>query len=422
MSVAEDTLPETKMHPDNDPWEMDLKDIDMSQGIIFKHNKHHEYFKRLRQEAPVHFNDQNPEIEGGFWSITRYKDIMAIDTNWRTFSNEPQIVLGQQEEDFELEMFIAMDPPKHDIQRKVVSPAVNPHRLSDLEGLIRERTAEVLDSLPVGEQFDWVDKVSIELTTRMLATLFDFPFEDRRKLTYWSDIATAGPVNELGISEEKRKEDLFECLNTFVDMFQTRKQQPPAEDFISLLAHNPQTKDMNGLELLGNLILLIVGGNDTTRNSMSAGVEFLNENPAEYEKLRKDPSLIPNMVSEIIRFKTPLAYMRRTAQEDIELHGQKIKKGDQIAMWYVSGNRDEAEIPDPDKFLIDRPNARHHMSFGYGVHRCMGNRVAEAQLRILWEEVIKRFDFVEVVGEPQRLLHSFVMGVTELPVILHPKK
>jgi cytochrome P450 len=174
------------------------------------------------------------------------------------------------------------------------------------------------------------------------------------------------------------------------------------------------------MEYLGNLILLIVGGNDTTRNSITGGVLALNENPAEYEKLLANPDLIPNMVSEIIRWQTPLAYMRRTATQDVELGGKTIRKGDKVAMWYVSGNRDETVIDRPNDFIIDRDNARHHVSFGFGVHRCMGNRLAEMQLRIIWEEILKRFSKVEVVGEPVRVQSSFVKGYSELPVRLHP--
>ena len=186
-----------------------------------------------------------------------------------------------------------------------------------------------------------------------------------------------------------------------------------------MLAHGKDTQNMPPMEFLGNLILLIVGGNDTTRNSISGGVWFLNQHPGEYEKLRNDASLIPNMVSEIIRYQTPLAYMRRTANQDIEFRGKQLKAGDKIAMWYVSGNRDPEVIDKPDEFIIDRPKARHHLSFGFGVHRCMGNRLAEMQLRVLWEEIMQRFRMVEVVGEPSRVQSSFVRGYEELPVVVH---
>jgi cytochrome P450 len=262
--------------------------------------------------------------------------------------------------------------------------------------------------------------VSIELTTQMLAVLFDFPFEDRRKLTRWSDVATASPGTGIVDSEEQRREELMECLAYFTRLWNERIQwDQPGSDLISMLAHGENTKNMDPLEYLGNLILLIVGGNDTTRNSMSGGVLALNKNPAEYDKLRNDVSLIPNMVSEIIRWQTPLAYMRRTANQDIELHGKQIKKNDQLLMWYISGNRDGDTIERPDEFLIDRAKARHHLSFGFGIHRCMGNRLAEMQLRIVWEEIMKRFKFVEVVGEPALLRSSFVHGITDLQVRVH---
>ena len=402
-----------------DAYSIPLDEIDVAQGHYFQDQKHWALFERLRKEDPVHYA-VNEEF-GPYWSITKYKDIVAVDTNHKQFSSEPSIGLGDIPEDFQVKMFIAMDQPKHDVQRKAVTPAVSPPAVAELEPLIRERVGKVLDSLPVGEPFNWVERVSIEITTQMLATLFDFPFEERSKLTYWSDVSTAGPDNDMGMTQEERQAVLFECLQYFLSLYNERAELPPRNDFISLMAHNPAMKDMPPLELLGNLILLIVGGNDTTRNSMSGGVLALHQFPEQFAKLKADPSLIPNMVSEIIRWQTPLAFMRRTALEDVELGGKTIKKGERVAMWYVSGNRDGSVIDRADEFLIDRPKARQHLSFGFGIHRCMGNRVGEMQVRILWEEILKRFDRIEVVGEPKRLCSPFVMGITDLPVVVHPK-
>ena len=289
-----------------------------------------------------------------------------------------------------------------------------------MEGLIRQRVCAIFDALPLHQEFDWVEKVSIELTTQMLATLFDFPFEQRAKLTYWSDVATAIPGGGVVQTQEERWEAIQECLAMFTRLWNERVNNAPGNDLISMLAHGEATRNMPPMEYLGNVILLIVGGNDTTRNSISGGVVALNENPAEYAKLRANPGLIPNMVSEIIRWQTPLAYMRRTAKVDTVLGGKQIRKGDKVVMWYASGNRDEDAIENPNAFLIDRPNARHHLSFGFGLHRCMGNRLAEMQLRIVWEEIMRRFHFVEVVGAPERVYSSFVKGYTKLPVVLHP--
>ena len=286
---------------------------------------------------------------------------------------------------------------------------------------IRRRTARVLDSLPIGEEFDWVEKVSIELTTLFLATLFGFPMQDRHLLPKWSDASTASAsVGNFSMTEEERQTVLMECLVYFQKLWVERAAKPMEFDFVSLLAHNPDTKDMidDPMDFLGNLMLLIVGGNDTSRNSMTGGVWLLNQFPEEYDKLRANPELIPNMVSEIIRYQTPLGHMRRTALTDIEFGGKKIKKGDRVVMWYVSGNRDDEVIENADKFIIDRARARHHLSFGFGIHRCMGNRAAEMQIRILWEEIMKRFEKIEVVGQPEIVESNFVMGYERLNVIL----
>ncbi len=405
---------------DVDPYDVPLDKIDMSRPELFAANVHHQWFARLRKEDPVHYCADS--VVGPYWSITRYEDIKFVDINHQSFSSEGSIVMGTIGEDFIPPQFIAMDQPKHDVQRRVVAPSAGPINLRQLESIIRDKAGLILDGLPIGERFNWVDKVSIEMTTYMLAILFDFPLEERHKLTRWSDVATAlGTLGSFEISAEQREQELMECLAYFQNLWHEREGNTKGFDFISMFANHPDTKDMidDPLEYLGNLILLIVGGNDTTRNSMSGGVLALNDFPEQYKLLREKPGLIPNMVSEIIRWQTPLSYMRRTALEDIELNGKLIKKGDQVIMWYVSGNRDDAAIERNSEFIIDRPNARQHLSFGFGIHRCMGNRVAELQLKIMWEEIMKRFSFVEVVGEAVRVPSNFVFGITDLPVILH---
>jgi cytochrome P450 len=403
-----------------DPNSIPLEQIDVSDGRIYQQDAWRPYFARLREEAPVHYCADS--AFGPFWSITRFEDIVAVDTNHEVFSSEPAIVIGDLTEDMEVEMFIAMDPPKHDVQRRAAQPVVAPQNLAQMESLIRSRVCEILDNLPVGETFNWVDEVSINLTTQMLATLFDFPFEERSKLTYWSDVAAGSPEIAGGdVDPEERIPALMECLETFNRIWHERKGRDEGFDLITLLQRDPHTADLpeRPMEFLGNLMLLIVGGNDTTRNSITGGVLALNQNPAEYDKLRSDHGLIPGMVSEIIRWQTPLMHMRRTAKEDVEFGGQQIRQGDKVVMWYLSGNRDERAIENPDQFIIDRANPRHHVSFGFGIHRCMGNRLGEMQLRILWEEVMQRFSFVEVVGEPERVRSNFVRGYTSLPVRLH---
>ncbi|HSG90951.1 MAG TPA: cytochrome P450 [Pseudomonadales bacterium] len=403
---------------DEDPATLPIERIDMAQGDLFQNDRQWAWFERLRNEDPIHFTAQSEF--GPYWSVTRYQDIMDVDMNHKVFSSATGITVGDQDADFTLPMFIAMDQPKHDMQRKTVQGVVAPRNLMLMEPIIRERAGKILDELPIGETFNWVEKVSIELTTQMLATLFDFPFEDRSKLTRWSDVATAAPASGIVESEEQRRAELLECLEYFTALWNERVQQKePGNDLISMLAHGESTKDMPPLEYLGNLILLIVGGNDTTRNSMTGGVYALNKFPEQYEKLKADQSVIPNMVAEIIRWQTPLAHMRRRALEDVELGGKLIREGDKVVMWYVSGNRDPRHFENPDHLIVDRPNARSHLSFGYGIHRCMGNRLGEMQLRIVWEEIMKRFKHVEVMDEPTRVFSGFVKGYSEMPVRLH---
>jgi cytochrome P450 len=376
-------------------------------------------FERLRREDPVHRSHSPIPGIDTYWSVTRYQDIMHVDSHHEIYSSEDGITLMDFPADDEqkLKMFIAMDPPKHDEQRKAVSPIVAPANLNNWRDLIRQRTGQVLDSLPRNETFDWVDKVSIELTTYMLATLFDFPLQDRRLLTYWSDISTANKLTNPDAPEpEVRMAELRKMLQYFTRLWNERVNEAPRSDLISMLAHGPATRNMGPLEYMGNLVLLIVGGNDTTRNSMTGGLLALNNFPEEMAKLRANPALIEGMVSEIIRWQTPLAYMRRTALRDTELGGKQIKKGDKLAMWYLSGNRDAAAIHEPDRFIVDRERPRQHLSFGFGIHRCVGNRLAELQLKILWEEILRRFERIEVVGEPTRVRSAFVRGFSKLPV------
>ncbi len=397
-----------------------IEDIMMVNPRLFSEHRWAEYFARLRAEDPVHFNET--DLAGRFWSLTRYADIKKVDTDWKNFSSAHGITLGfpvgaeLPEGMLNITTFIAMDPPVHDAQRKTVAGSVAPTNLGKMESLIRERACKVLDDLPEGETFDWVETVSIELTTMMLATLFDFPFEDRRKLTRWSDITFAIPQpGGLIETNEQRREELLECLQYFQRLKDERTKNP-GHDLVSMMAHGADTKDLSPMEYLGNLLLLIVGGNDTTRNTMSGSVYALNKFPDQFAKLAANPALIPQMVAEVIRWQTPLSYMRRTANHDTEVGGKQIKKGDQMLMWYISGNRDEAVFADADRLDIERPNARQHLSFGFGVHRCMGNRLAELQLRILWEELLQRFEKIEVQAEPDRTFSSFVNGYTRLPV------
>jgi len=396
-----------------------LDKINVADPRLYQDDVWPPYFARLRREAPVHYCPES--AYGPYWSVTRFKDIMTVEVNHEVYSSAAElggIQVEDQPKAMDRPSFIRMDPPRHTQQRRVVAPIVASANLANLEDTIRERTARVLDQLPHRETFDWVDRVSIELTTMMLATLFDFPWEDRRKLTWWSDVAVANvqapdaPVH----SEDERFAELTSMAEYMGRLWAERAKEPPKFDLLSMLAHGQATREMPLREFMGTLGLLIVGGNDTTRNTMSGGLLALHRHPDQWRKLRENPALMPGLVQETIRWQTPVIHMRRTAREDAELGGQRIRAGDKVVMWYVSGNRDEEVIDDPEGFVIDRPRPRHHLSFGSGIHRCVGDRLAELQLQILWKEILKRDFQIEVVGPPVRAYSNFLRGIKLLPV------
>jgi cytochrome P450 len=391
-------------------------------------------FERLRREDPVHFTADSDF--GAYWSVTRWDDIMAVDTNHIDFSSAEGIALPNRralaEEEAALRAigqeprrgragFITMDEPEHSVHRNAVSPTLAPTNVANMSPIVRERAGKILDSLPIGTPFDWVNLVSKELTAMTLATLFDFPFEERQKLPYWSDMVTNMPGHGAVKSWQHKAEALGECFHTFEELWNTRIQGEPGIDLISMLTHHPETRSMSQEQYRGTVILLIVGGNDTTRNTISGSVYALNKFPEQYDKLRANPGLVSGMVSETIRWQTPIAHMRRVATRDIETGSKTVKKGDLVVMWYISGNRDETVIDNPNAYMIDRARPRHHMSFGFGVHRCVGNRVAEMQLTIIWEEILKRFPRIELVGEPVRTYSSFVHGFESMQVVIPAK-
>jgi len=384
-----------------------------------------ELLEVLRTQDPVHYCEDSPY--GPYWSITRYNDIMQVDKDYETFSSDAHLggimidddIVGDAESDFFVSSFITMDPPDHAPQRKAVNKIVTQPSLVNFSTVIRKRTQDLLNELPIGEPFDWVNRVSIELTTQMLATLFDFPFEDRGKLTRWSDVTTAEADSPIVGSQAQRVKELGECLEYFTKLKQKRAHGPAGFDLVTMLAQDAATKDQPAHEFLGNLMLLIVGGNDTTRNSMSGSINAFNKFPDQLERLKENPGLLSNAVSEVIRWQTPLAHMRRTAMLDTEVGGKNIKKGDKVVMWYYSGNRDTDVFEKPNQLDIERHNARNQMSFGFGVHRCLGMRLGELQLQILWEEILARFDRIETLEEPTRVQSNFINGYTRMPVMVH---
>jgi cytochrome P450 len=394
---------------------------DVGDPRFYRDDTWRPHFARLRSEDPVHYHPESPY--GPYWSVTRHADILAVELDPATYSSSQDwggIQLIDQPKGEEISSFIRMDPPRHTAQRRTVAPIVAPTNLANLQATIEQRTGAVLDGLPRNQEFDWVDLVSTELTAMMLATLFDFPFAERRRLTWWSDVAIANVEDADAVvkSSAARMAELKTMAETMAALWKERAAAPPKFDLISMMAHADATRDMPMLEFIGTFALLIVGGNDTTRNTMSGGLMAFAEYPGERARLEANAALLPSAVSEMIRWQTPVLHMRRTATRDTELGGKSIRRGDKVVMWYISGNRDESVHEQPDALSLERPKVRHHLSFGAGIHRCVGDRLAELQLQILWREILKRNLRPEIVGEPVRLYSNFLRGIRSLPVII----
>ncbi|MDO8423196.1 MAG: cytochrome P450 [Parvibaculum sp.] len=407
----------------------DLKDPD-----LYLRNEHHDVFKNLRASQPVYWN---PEADAaGFWALTRYDDIEFASKNPKLFSsakeNGGHRIFNENEIDennTEASM-ISLDPPQHAAYRRMVTPGFVPKRISGMEERIRTRVTRLLDQLEErgkdGNEVEFIDAVAAALPIEVLAELFGAPDADGPKLFEWSNATVGEDDPELRVSDDYMRQCIMEMATYSAGLWQARIEKP-GEDLISMLAHSQvpnaegKPEPMSFAAYIGTFILLVVAGNETTRNSISGGLLALSENPDQRAKLLADPSLIPSAVQEIIRWVSPVLHMRRTATEDTEIGGQAIAKGDKIVMWYASANRDETKWANPFDFDVARysdPHAPTQLGFGVGQHFCLGSRLAELQLRVLFEEMLKRFPDIHVSGPVRRLRSNFIAGIKEMPVKL----
>ena len=391
--------------------------FDVSDVALYVEDTWRAPFAQLRAEMPLSWCPESPY--GGYWSVVSHALISEVELRAGEFSSAAangNITILTPLPETNLENFIAMDAPRHTDQRKVVSPAFNPSQMAEREVTVRQRTQELFDALPVGETFDWTSQVAVPLTVGMLCILFGFPWEERHDIKLWSDLASDIRPD---VDEARRVTFLTEMgrmLGRFDALMAERLAQPPSDDLLSRMVHSEAMGHLTPFERISNLALLIVGGNDTTRHSMGGLVEALARYPEQLDALHANPSLIPNAAQEIIRWQSPVTHMRRTATCDAELGGQRIAKGEKVVMWYISANRDESVFPDAEQFDVARPNARRHLAFGHGIHRCVGARLAEIQLATLIGEIVARDWKIVPQGKPTRLASPFLHGFTQMPV------
>ena len=395
-----------------------INPFEVSANAIYTEDQWREPFAKLRAEMPLSWRPESPF--GAYWSVVTHDLVQEVELRHDVFSSRwdmGNITIAEAVNGEGFPNFIAQDPPIHTAQRRVIAPAFSPSQILKLEKLVRERTEKLFAELPRGEEFDWVERVSLPLTLGMLCILFDMPFEEWRDIKRWSDWASG--VSEDNLNEEYRAQFLLqmgEMLARFDRELEDRRAKPPTDDLLSRMVHSEAMGNMDAMERIANIALLIVGGNDTTRNSMSALVEAFDKYPGELDRLRADASLIPNAAQEIIRWQSPVTHMRRTALEDTELAGQRIAKGEKVVMWYISANRDEQIFPDAERFDVARENARRHVGFGHGIHRCVGARLAEVQLHAVIEQMLKLPGKVVPQAKPTRLASPFLHGFTAMPV------
>lgn len=392
---------------------------DVSRNALYTEDRWHEPFAWLRANMPVSWCPDS--AYGAYWSVVSHAPLMDVELNPQVFSSSHalgNITIADTPPETSLANFIAMDAPRHTEQRKVVAPAFSPSQMARQEALVRQRTRDLLDRLPFDRPFCWVGDVAIPLTIGMLCVMFDFPFEERADLKLWSDWASDVNPDKDESYNQRFLAEMHRMLTRFDALMDERRVLPPTDDLLSRMVHSQAMGSLDPFERISNLALLVVAGNDTTRNSMSGLIDALNRFPDQLDRLRADPGLIANAAQEVIRWQSPVTHMRRTATADHDVGGQLIRKGEKIVLWYISANRDESVFADADRFDVGRDNARRHLAFGHGVHRCVGARLAEVQLAALIEEIVARRIRVVLDGSPTRQASAFLHGFTAMPVRL----
>jgi cholest-4-en-3-one 26-monooxygenase len=396
---------------------MDVYDLDSYQRAI-----PHDTFQRLRKESPVHFN---AEPGGrGFWAITKYADVVTISKDPKTFSSARG---GTNLPDYPPEelsiiqmLMVNMDPPKHNKFRNLVSKGFTPRMIAQLEPIIRKAAARTVDAIAKQGECDFVRSVAGELPLIIIADLLGVPQEDRGKVFDWSNRLIGFDDPEFQTSIQDGKLAAGE-LWMYANALAAQRREKPELDLTSVLVHaSLDGEKLNEMEFDAFFLMLAVAGNETTRNAISGGTLALMQHPEQRKRLIDDPSLIPSAVEEILRWVTPVIHFRRTATRDVELRGKTIRENDKLAVFYSSANRDEEVFPNPYEFDVSRtPN--EHLAFGVGQHFCLGASLARLELKIIFEELLRRLPDLTLTGDVRRLRSNFINGIKEMPVRYTPE-
>lgn len=382
-------------------------------------------FKRLREEAPIYWHEESLDFEPGFWALTKHEDIVRVSKDPMTFSSavgghlmtmgDPEVVDPSAVAAI-IGNMIGMDPPDHQIYRKMVAPSFTPKAIRTLEGDMRLKIRELLENVEDKGEFNFVTEISEQLPLWVLCEMMGIPESDRPKIRDLVNNLTDASIQQDPNNAFQIWVNYMELFKMGRDMIEERRKSP-TDDLMSVVANTKIEGGELPPELLdGFFLLMVIAGNETTRNTLTGGLMALTDNPEEREKLLKDPALISNATDEMLRWVTSVIYFRRTATKDTNIRGQDIKAGDKVVMWYGSANRDEDIFEDGHLFRVDRENAKKHLAFGAGEHLCLGNRLGHMQIRILFEELLDRFPNIHSTSDPVRIPSNFLAGISELKV------
>ncbi len=403
---------------------MRLEDVDLCNLDVWEQRVPHEMFAVLRREAPV-FWHREPKGGPGFWAITKHADVVHVSkqpkifSSWRGGTNI--FDLPQPELDQTRLMLVNMDPPQHTKYRRLVSQGFTPRQVARLEAHIRELASQIIDRVAPKGECDFVTEVAAELPLLVIAELMGVPVEDRRLIFDLSNRLIGFDDPEFQTSMEDGKQAAAEMW-AYAQELAERRRREPQDDLVSqLLNAEVDGERLTEMEFNFFFLLLAVAGNETTRNLISGGMLALFEHPDQKEKLLAHPELLPTAVEEMLRWISPVICFRRTATQDTELRGQKIREGDKVVMFYISANRDEEVFERADQFDITRsPN--EHLAFGIGEHYCLGSNLARLEIRIMFEEILRRLPDIELAGQPRRLRSNFISGIKSMPVRFTPER